>query len=292
MADTQATLTIAERIRSQFNSLTKSERQLADVILKNYPISGLGSITAIAKTADVSTPTVMRMAKKLGFAGFPEFQSRLHTELEETISNPIAKHERWAAKTSNSHILNRFTEAVMENLSQTLKQLDVETFDEVTRLLSDSNREIYVVGGRITHSLADYFFVHMQVMRDGLTLMTHNANVWPHNVINMQSNDLLVIFDIRRYETDLLRLAEMVKARKVKIILFTDQWKSPVAKYADHTFHCRIEVPSAWDSTIAPTFILEALLSAVQSETWDSTKDRIKTLEGLFDQTKLFEKSR
>ena len=269
MAGTQVTLTIAERIRSQFNSLTKSERQLADVILRNYPISGLGSITAIAKTADVSTPTVMRMAKKLGFAGFPEFQTQLHAELEETISNPISKHERWAANTSNNHILNRFTEAVMENLSHTIKQLDVETFDEVARLLSDSKREIYVVGGRITHSLADYFFVHMQVMRDGLTLMTHNANVWPHNVINMRSDDLLVIFDIRRYETDLLRLAEMAKARKVKI-----------------------EVPSAWDSTIAATFILEALLSAVQSETWDSTKGRIKTLEGLFNQTRLFEKSR
>jgi DNA-binding MurR/RpiR family transcriptional regulator len=292
MGDTQITLTIAERIRSQFNNLTKSERQLADVILKNYPISGLGSITNIAKTAVISTPTVMRMAKKLGFSGFPEFQTQLHVELEETISNPISKHERWAAKTSNSHILNRFTEAVMENLSQTIKQLDVETFDEVTKLLSDSKREIYVVGGRITHSLADYFFVHMQVMRDGLSLMNHNANVWPHNVINMQSNDLLIIFDIRRYETDLLRLAEMAKERKVKIILFTDQWKSPVAKYAHHTFQCRIEVPSAWDSTIAITFILEALLSAVQSETWDNTKERIKTLEGLFDYIKLFEKSR
>ncbi|MBL1242245.1 MAG: MurR/RpiR family transcriptional regulator [OCS116 cluster bacterium] len=281
--------TIAERIRSQFEDLTKSERRLAEVMMENYPISSLGSITAIAKAAKVSTPSLVRMAKKLGFNGYPEMQEKLHQELKDTISNPIAKHDRWAEGTSNTHILNRFADAVMDNMRQSLGQLDVAEFDAVIKLLINKKSDIYVVGGRITRSLADYFYTQMQVMRDGLTLIAPNSNTWAHYIINMQEGDTLIAFDIRRYETDILHLAEMAKKKKLKLILFTDQWGSPVGKYADHAFHSRIEVPSAWDSNIVTMFILESLLAGVQSATWEDTKRRMKTLETLFDHTKLFD---
>ena len=283
-------LTVAERIRSEFNDLTRAERQLANALLENYPISGLGSITAIAETSGVSTATVVRMARKLGFGGFPDFQAALRTELEATITNPITKHDRWAEKVPDTHILNRFADAVMENLRQTLRQVDPEMFDAVVGLLSDRKRVLHVVGGRITRSLADYFFTHMQVIRDGVTLVASNSNTWPHYVLNMRPGDVLVAFDIRRYERDILRLAEMATEKKVTLVLFTDQWGSPAAKHATHSFHSRIEAPSAWDSSVVTMFIVEALIAAVQSENWEETKTRVNALEELFDQTRLFRK--
>lgn len=283
-------LTVAEKIRKDFESLTRAERQLANSLLVNYPVSGLGSITAVSESAAVSTPTVVRMAKKLGFAGFPEMQAALRTELEATISNPINKHDRWTENAPDTHILNRFADAAMENMRQTLRQISPDEFNAVADLLADRGRAVHVVGGRLTCSLADYFFTHMQVIRDGMTLIASNANSWPHYVLNMRSGDILVAFDIRRYEHDILRLVEMAKDKGVVVILFTDQWGSPAAKQASHRFHCRIEAPSAWDSAVVTLFILEALIAAVQTETWAETKDRIKTLESLFDQTKQFRK--
>ena len=283
-------LTVAERIRSQFDDLTRAERQLANALLENYPVSGLGSITTIAEASDVSTPTVVRMAKKLGFSGFPQLQAALRSEVEATISNPIAKHNRWTENAPDTHILNRFADAVMENMGQTLRQLDPNEFDAVVKLLADKDRAVHVVGGRLTRSLADYFFTHMQVIRDRLTLVASNSNTWPHYVLNMQPGDVLVAFDIRRYERDILRLAEMATERGVTLVLFTDQWGSPASKLATHSFHSRIEAPSAWDSSVVTLFILEAIIAAVQTETWEETEDRMKTLEDLFDTTKLFRK--
>jgi len=147
-----------------------------------------------------------------------------------------------------------------------------------------------VVGGRITRSLADYFFTHMQVIRNGVTLIAPNSNTWPHYVLNMRAGDVLVAFDVRRYEHDILRLAEMAKTKDVTLVLFTDQWGSPAAKHATHSFHARIEAPSAWDSSVVTLFIVEALIAAVQTATWEETKDRMRTLEALFDQTKMFKK--
>ncbi|MGQ2903710.1 MAG: MurR/RpiR family transcriptional regulator [Neoaquamicrobium sediminum] len=283
-------LTVAERMRSGFESLTRAERQLANAMLANYPVLGLDSITAVANSSGVSTPTVVRMAKKLGFAGFPEMQAALRSELEATISNPIAKHDRWASNAPDTHILNRFADQVTENLRQTLRQLSPETFNGVVALLSDPARRIHIVGGRITRSLADYLFTHMQVIRGGVVQVASNANTWPHYVLEMRDGDVLVAFDVRRYEQEMLRLAEMARDRGVAVVLFTDQWGSPVAKLATHSFHARIEAPSAWDSSVVTLFIVEAIVAAVQDENWVETRDRMKTLEELFDQTRMFRK--
>ena len=132
---------IQDLLQTHFDDLTRAERQLANVLLENYPVSGLTSITAVAQTADVSTPTVVRMVQKLGFEGFADFQETLRNELSARISDPIEKRDRWAAEVPDSHILNRFTDAVTTNLRQTLAQIDPATFDAAAALLSDKTSQ-------------------------------------------------------------------------------------------------------------------------------------------------------
>lgn len=283
-----ATATVSDVIHSHYDNLTRAEKQLAESLLANYPVSGLGSITTIAENAGVSTPTVVRMVQKLGFKGYPEFQARLHQELEATISGPIAKHDRWASNAPGLHILNRFADAITSNLRDTLSEVDTASFDNAATLLADRKRSVYFVGGRITGSIAEYFFTHMQVIRPKTILMSSNSSSWPQYMLNMSAGDVLVIFDIRRYEHDMATLAEVAHANGVSILLFTDQWTSPVAKHALHTFKVRIEAPSAWDSSVVTLFVVEALIEAVQSRAWDETKERMNALEGLFEQTRLF----
>lgn len=280
--------TVQDLLQAKFETLTRAERQLANSLLENYPVSGLASITSVAQSANVSTPTVVRMAKKLGYEGFGEFQGALRRELSARISDPIRKRDSWASDAPDSHILNRFAEAVMANLGQTLARIDPATFDRVAEMLCETERHIYVAGGRITRSLAQYFFNHMQVMRPNVTQLGTAPGVWPHYLLDMKPGDTLILFDIRRYENALLRLAELADKRGAAIVLVTDQWGSPITKFAEFKFNCRIDVPSAWDSSVAILLILETLITAVQELTWDETKDRMQELEEIFDKTGLF----
>ncbi len=282
--------TTREILKRAEPTLTRAERQLCSTILDNYPMSGLGSITRLAKKAGVSTPTVVRMVQKLGFSGFPAFQAALRDELEAQISGPIAKHENWAGQAPETHLLNRFTEAVIDNIRQTLAQLGPEKFDRAVALLADEARGVFVSGGRITHALSEYFYNHMQVIRSGVTRLPAHSNAWPHLVLDMKAGDVLVIYDIRRYENSALKLAKIAAGRGVRIILLTDQWQSPVARHAVITLNCRIEAPSAWDSTVAMMLLSEVLVAAVEETDWDKTRARMAELEGLFDATKIFRK--
>lgn len=288
MAD--ETQTISERIRNRLDDMTRAERQLALSILENYPASGLGPLSALAKGAEVSVPTVARMVQKLGYKGYPEFQADLRDELGAIAKGPIAKHETWAGAAPSEHILNRFTDAVMDNIRNTLAHIDPDAFDQACALVADENRHLYVVGGRITHTLAEYLFMHLQVIRPNLTHVRSTSNTWPHDLLNAGDGDVFVIFDVRRYENNTLKLAEMARARGARIVLFTDQWHSPVHRLADVSLTSRIIVPSAWDSATTTMLLVESMIAAVQNLNWDKTKDRMQDLEEIFDQTKLFRK--
>lgn len=282
--------TVRERLEAYTSSLTRSEKQLAQVVLQNYPVTGLGTITTLAAAAGVSTPTVARLVQKLGFSGFAQFQQALRDELDQKISSPLTKRQNWSENAPDDHLINRFSRAAVNNIGQTLAGVDFDAFQKASTLLSDSQRRVFVVGGRITRTLADYFFLHFQVIRDGIVQIPSNTNAWPHYLLDMQEGDVLVVFDIRRYENATLALAEAAHSQGANIILMTDQWASPVAQYADVTLKSYIAVPSSWDSGLALLLLSEILIAEVEERNGDWSKSRIAELEVMFDQTKFFRK--
>lgn len=284
------TLTISDRIQSKLDELTRAERQLAQSILENYPASGLGPLSALAKDAEVSVPTVARMVHKLGFSGYPDFQAELREELKAKAKNPIAKHDSWAEGAPSGHMLNRFTDAVIDNIRNTLGQIDPRDFDTACRLAADTDHHLYIVGGRLTHTLAEYLYLHMQVLRPRTTHIQSASNAWPHYLLDAKPGDVFIIFDMRRYENNTLKLAELAHAKGATLILFTDQWRSPVHHLARVSLSSRIVVPSAWDSAVAPLLLLETMIATIQNLTWTDAKDRMEQLEDMFDQTRLFRK--
>ena len=282
-------MTIADAIHGMRAGMTRAESQLADAIMDNYPVSGLGSITELAEKAEVSTPTVARMVQKLGFGGYGPFQAALRDELTEMISNPVAKRDTWVSDLPEAHILSRFSQTAVENLRNTLDQIDVADFDGLCALIADPERRIHIAGGRITGTVARYLYLHLQMIRPGVQLIPLDAS-WPHHVTDLEPRDVLIAFDVRRYENNTLLMAQMAHERGAELALFTDQWRSPIHRVARYTFPCRIAVPSAWDSVLSLLLVVECAIASVQETRWETVKERNDALEAAFDRTKLFRK--
>ena len=285
-------LTLADQLRAALSGLTPAERQLATHILSHYPVAALGSITQLAKAALVSTPTVVRLVQKMGYRGYPDFQNSLRSEVEAMLATPLTKHDQWAGRVPDGHILNRFAEAMVANMQATLNQIDHAAFDAAAALLADPKRRVFAVGGRITHAMADYFTSLMKVVRPEVTLLSDNSSTWPPALLDMAPGDVLLVFDIRRYENVVLQVAEMAREQGAEIVLITDRWVSPAAGFASHTFACHIEAPSAWDSNVSLMVLVETLLAAVQDLTWGVTEGRMRRLEALYSRTRFFRRHR
>lgn len=284
--------TVEQQIRAAFDKLTRAERQLASHITRNYPVAVLGSITVLAKGADVSTPTVVRLVQKLGYKGYPDFQGVVRGEVEERLVSPLVKHDRWAGDVPETHMLNRFVDAVVGNIHATISQIDHAEFDQIATLMADRNRKIFAMGGRITHSIADYFVTHMKVIRPGVTLIADMPSAWPPALIDMTPGDVLLALDIRRYENNVLQLVEIAADQGAEVVLITDQWVSPAAVHARLRLSAHVEAPSAWDSTAALMVLVETLLAATENLIWDGTQTRMQRLEELYARARFFRRGK
>jgi len=280
-----------EELRLALPDLTRAERQVASHILTHYPVAALGSITALAKAGGVSSPTVVRLVQKLGYKGYSDFQRALRGQVEAMLVSPLVKQSRTGGA-MEGHLLTRFSGAVAENLQATLAQIDPGEFDAAAALLADPSRRIFAMGGRITHAIADYFVTLMKVIRPEVLLMADMSNAWPPALLDMKPGDVLLVFDIRRYENAVLQVAEVAREQGAEIVLITDRWVSPAAAHARHVLPCHIEAPSAWDSNATLLVLVETLLAAVQGLTWEVTEARMKRLEELYTRTRLFRRYR
>jgi DNA-binding MurR/RpiR family transcriptional regulator len=277
---------IEERMRAALSDLTRAERQAASHILSHFPMSALGSITALARAADVSSPTIVRLVQKLGFKGWTDYQAALRSEVSRLLTAPLTLAE--GARDADPHPLQGFAAQVVANIETTIAQIPARDFLAVAALISDTSRRITVMGGRLTHAHADYFATLLRVMRSDVTYLADVLTDWQQALLDLRAGDVAVIFDIRRYESNAVYFAEMAAAQGADVVLITDRWLSPAAAHARHTLACAVEVPAAWDSTSSLMVVVEALLAQVQGRLADQVQTRLNRLEDLFARTKVF----
>lgn len=272
--------TIAERIREGIRDFTASERRAGLTLLSHYPMAGLETVAEFAARAGVSAPSVLRFVARLGHASYPDFQRALRDELEAQLKTPLMKASHEASAPPQDR-MGRFAAAMVANVSETFAHLPPQEFDAVAALLADPRRKLHLVGGRFTDAIARYAASHLRILRPGVAHLAGQVEHWRDHLLDLGRRDVLVVFDIRRYQENIVTLAAEAAGRGAAIVLVTDQWLSPVSRVAGHVLSARIEAPSNWDSTVAMLALTEALIAAVTERLWPSAKGRIEEIERL-----------
>jgi DNA-binding MurR/RpiR family transcriptional regulator len=272
--------TVVDLLRRSLGALPATERRVALRLLGDYPMAGLSSASELARTVGVSTPSVLRLTSRLGFGSYADFQAQLREELAAQLSTPLNKVPA-DGEGAAGDAWRGFAEAVIANLRETFEHLAGADLEQITRLLADTRLRVHLVGGRFTDALALYLSVQLRILRPGVNHLQDQEANWLDQLLDMGARDVLVVFDIRRYQPSLLRLAERAAARGTRVVLITDQWLSPVSRVARHVLPARVAVPSMWDSNAALMAVGEALLAGVTRQLGASSRARIADLEKL-----------
>lgn len=93
----------------------------------------------------------------------------------------------------------------------------------------------------------------------------------------MQRQDVVLLFDYRRYQSQALRVASAARNRHARVVLFTDIYASPLREMADLVITAPVESASAFDTLVPALAQVEALIACLAPR----CPDLAERLEGI-----------
>lgn len=283
MAGSEDGYQVMERVEALLPDLSAREGRVAQALLTNYPVAGLRTVAELAEQSGVSTATVLRFVKRLGFPVYSDFQAALRADLEITLQSPLIRFAAAAPEQQDAggSFFTRFAGAIAEHLAAVQRSLPASEFEAVVGCLCDLKRDIYVLGGRYSSSFGRYLTDLLKASRHRVHYIDGQTQKWPHYLLDFNKSSVLVVVDVRRYQRDVVTFAGLAHERGATVILLSDQWHSPVARIASHVIAFPVSSPSVFESLAVGTVVIEALVGATAFRLGDSAKKRTALLETL-----------
>ena len=141
---------IAELIAERLDAMPAGERRAAQVLIANYPLTGLRTVAEFSAQAGVSSPTILRFVARLGFQNYADFQARLQDELAAQLQSPLSR----AAVSPPEGDATPFLAAAMENVRETFRHLSERQVAAIVATLSNRRGKVFLIGGRFTDPVA------------------------------------------------------------------------------------------------------------------------------------------
>lgn len=272
-------MTIKDMLMREDLALTPSEEKIVRLLLTDYPTSGLSTATSLAKRAGVSDPTVVRLVMKLGFEGYGDFQTKLLAEVEKRLHSPLLMMEAKRIAGANDGIIASYLGSVLTAMEKSASTTPPQTYDRAVKLIMEAKGRVYLLGGRFSRHVAGMFAGYLTQFRPDVRDIGALSSSAFDALADFGKGDVLVVFDYRRYQLDVVAFAQQAAKRGTRVLLFTDPWLSPIAEFAEATIVSPLEVSSPYD-TLAPAVAqIEALTAHIISSLSEAARARIEVLE-------------
>lgn len=271
---------VADRVRAALPVLPRAERRVAHELLAGYPVSGLETVARLAERARVSGPTVIRLVARLGYDGYPDFQAALRMELEQRTASPLVQYQRREPLQMDDHLLARSSEQLRHDLEQSLDLQDQAAFAAAVDMMVSTRRRILTAGGRFSGLIARNLHQHLSILRSGCRHL--EPDDWVTYLLEAKRSDVLIVFDMRRYQSSTVQFGQEAARRGVSLIVITDQWMSPLARDADVVLVVSVESVSPFDSLVPALALVETLLAGAIDRLGDHVPGRVRDYDELW----------
>ncbi len=219
---------VGAQVRMRLPSLTPLEGKVAADIQARKDIGEATPLREIAEKSAVSEAMVVKVAKKLGFAGFREFRQGL---VDYDNSDTAALHAEISEDDTAGEIVQKVFRTAMQALEETFAILDLQAFDRSADYLAGARqRDFYGLGGsaQIARDVSHKFLrigIRTSVIDDAHMMMMSAALLGPE--------DVAIAFSHSGTTAAVLDAAEMARRNGARTIAVTNYPESPLARMVD-----------------------------------------------------------
>ena len=241
-----------------------SNRAIADYLLRNQVrVTALG-IEELADACAVSTATISRFARDLGFKNYAAMRGEVAETLQsvlqpvEKLRSTIARRAAAGSPASTPALESlHYAEAA---ITATSRALDGAQLDRIGTVFTKA-RTVYVMGFGLSSFLAGTLAMHLQPFCQHVVEVAASGGteVAASHLANITSKDVLVAISLPRYTLAVVPLTRFARDHGATVVSITDSPASPLAELGHHVLYAHSAhpvLPSSGSSTLA---VIEAL---------------------------------
>ena len=278
---------IFDRISTLYNSFTKSEKRLADYILKERDQIMFMSITELAEKSKVGESGIFRFCKNLGLKGYQEFKISVAQSLNSEENDTTRNIDTEILLNDSLDVLaGKVKQTNISALDQTYNLLDYKDLDlAVEKIIAAERIRFFGIGSslitamegqnkflRVTNKAEVIIDSHFQVM----------------TAAQMNEREVAIIISYSGQTKDSIEVAKMAKESGAFVIAITRFSKSPMTAYADVTLLCGAnEGPlqgGSLSAKISQLYLLDVLYFEYFKKTFEVSKEnKEKTARAVAD---------
>ncbi len=283
-----APVTVRARLLDVDGGFSNSELKVVRQLLANYPAAGLTTVSKLAKAAEVSDPTVIRLANRLGFDGYADLQAALLAEVEAHMRSPLTLQAgQGATEDGGANPYQSFLSTTLMQCEAAALGTVTADYEKVVSLLTDPRLSVLCLGGRFSRYIAAILQRCLHHLRPGTELIEGTLADTTDRLAEIGRRHVLVVFDYRRYQADVVSFARQAKARGATVVLFTDIWLSPVAGFADLTISAPTDTQSPFDTLVTPLMQVEAMVAGAAARLGADWRERVMVLEAVRSENRI-----
>ncbi|BAE74544.1 putative HTH-type transcriptional regulator YbbH [Sodalis glossinidius str. 'morsitans'] len=283
-------MNMLEKINTHLELLSKSERKVAEVILLSPQTAIHSSIAILARTADVSEPTVNRFCRRLGSKGYPDF--KLH--LAQSLANwTLYVNRNVDEDDSVDSYTHKIFESAMASLEQVKNSLDIAAVNRAVDLLTQAKKISFFglgASAAVAHDAMNKFF------RFNIPVVYSEDIVLQRmSCMNSSEGDVVVLISHTGRTKILVELSALVRENDATVIAITSP-RSPLALEASLTLE--LDVPKDTNmfmpmtSRLAQLTVIDVLATGFTLRRGAKFRDNLKRVkdalkESRFDKTEL-----
>ena len=266
-----------KEIEQRYEKLTFNEKKVSNYIVANPETVINLSISELADITEVSKSAVVRLAKSLGFDGFPELKISLAkdiSDIDSTYSSYIYKED------DSALILKKVFNANIKTLKSTLRLLDLDVFDQLVKSIASSDM-LYINGIGASGDLARD--LQRRMMQIGVLAVSYtDSAAQMQSSINTKKGDVVLGISQSGRTISVVDSLRLAKEKGVLTACITGYSDSPIVKYADFpivitTNSLKYPIDSI-SARVSQTSVCDSLIVALSNLKYNAeeTKERIQ----------------
>lgn len=279
---------ILNTISAIFNSLTKTEKRIAEKILANPTILSEASLSEISSDLDVGEATFIRFCRTLGFKGFTDFKLELAIELATQEKNDTTLLDTDISDVDDAkNIALKLQSSISNVIAETLSLLDFDELEKVVDAFKKANR-IFLFGVGSSGITAED--AKNKFMRIGLQVDASSNNHFMYmQAALMQKGDLVLGISHSGASQETTHALRVARKSGATTVALTHNLRSPITKVAHHVLingnRQGLMQGDSIGTKIAQLFVLDLIYALlVQSEQNKAAKTKQKTLNVILEQ--------